>query len=154
MFLKKLTVAFLCAIVVSACTDSSSHKERITASMNQMEAAVQERDIRTFMDHIHESYSDREGRTRKEIRGLTQLQILRNKNLHIYKVIKKVDVLETVAEVIVFVAVAGQPIEDASSLIGIKAELLRFDLRWQLQDEDWQIVSADWRRIQAEDFLL
>ena len=151
---KKFFAVAVCITTLAACSESSNHEERITASMNEMEIAVQERDVRAFMDKIHTNYSDSDGRSWKEIRGLTQLQILRNKNLHIFKVVKNVNVQETTADVMVFVAVAGQPIADASSLAGLNAELLRFDLTWELQDDEWQVISADWRRIQAQDFLL
>ena len=57
------------------------------------------------------------------------------------------------AQVIFAVAMAGTPIESTESLIGLKADMHRFELNMVENDGDWLVKSAEWRRAKPDDFL-
>ena len=56
------------------------------------------------------------------------------------------------AQVDAFVALAGQPIRDATALPELRADLYRFDLRLRDEDGEWRVTSADWRPATLVDF--
>ena len=118
-----------------------------------MEQAIEQRNVDDFMDHINESYSDSQSRNRDDIRRIAQLHVLRNKNLHLFRHITSMDFVEDKsAQVVVLVALAGRPIDSVESLSSLKAELMKFHVRF-IFDQQWTVVSADWSRAGLNDFL-
>ena len=118
-----------------------------------MELAIEQRNIDDFMDHIDDSYSDNQSRNRDDIRSIAQLYVLRNKNLHLFRHVTSMDLVEDEsAQVVVLVALAGRPIDSVESLSSIKAELMKFRVSFVF-DQTWTAVSADWSRAGLDDFL-
>ena len=56
------------------------------------------------------------------------------------------------AEATAFVAMAGRPIPDAAALVGISADLYRFDFTLADEDGTWRVIAADWLPANREDF--
>jgi hypothetical protein len=52
----------------------------------------------------------------------------------------------------VLVALAGTPIHDPSALLGVRADLYRFDVRLRDEDGHWRVTSAEWQPASAADF--
>jgi hypothetical protein len=53
----------------------------------------------------------------------------------------------------VLVAMAGTPIADASALLGVRADLYRFDVKLREEDGDWRVTAAEWQPATAADFV-
>ena len=122
-------------------------------AIDQAQESAEIRDLGEFMAVISDDYRDDGDRGRKEIRALAQLQFIRNPKIHTLKRIKKLDLIDdTTAEVTVLVALAGRPIDTASALSGLRAELMQFELDFKLKDK-WQIVRASWQPAEIADFL-
>ena len=118
-----------------------------------MEESAQQRDIDALMDHVSPDYQDSDGRTREDIRKIAQIHFLRNRKLHIYKHVTQLDMVdETFAEVVVLVAIAGQPIKSVDSLANLRAELMQFKFTFQFDDR-WLMQSAEWSRAGISDFI-
>ena len=149
----KIIVAILLPCLLAACADDKSAEELFRQTLTEMEESAQQRDIDALMDHVSPDYQDSDGRTREDIRKIAQIHFLRNRKLHIYKHVTQLDMVdETFAQVIVLVAIAGQPIESVDALANLRAELMQFKVRFQF-DNRWLMQSAEWGRAGISDFL-
>ena len=136
-----------------ACGKSKSAEELFGETLVSMEQAIENRDIGAFMSHISDRYEDRQSRNKKDIKRIAQLHVLGNRNLHIYSHVTQMSVTDDrYAELIVFVALAGQPIDSVDALKNIRAELMRFRVSFEY-DEDWKATAAQWKRAGIGDFL-
>ena len=151
--LSRLLVIAACVVLTGACRRANSAEALFRDALEAMEQAIEDRDINEFMETISESYQDAQGRSRKDIRRIAQLHALRNRNLHIYRYATQMLVVdEQYANTVIFVALAGQPIESVESLASMRAELMRFEVSFEF-GEKWQVVSAQWKRAGINDFL-
>ena len=151
--LSRLVVIAACLVLPGACSSDKSAEALFRETLAAMEQAIEARDINEFMEYVSESYQDAQGRSRKDIRRIAQLHVLRNRNLHIYRHVTQLAVIdEQYANTVIFVALAGQPIESAESLASMRAELMRFEVSFEF-GEKWQAVSAQWKRAGINDFL-
>lgn len=146
-------LAFGCLMLAGCGGDPSSPEEQIQMTFDQIESAAEKREIGNLMDFVSESYLDEQSRTKKDVRAVVQLEFIRNPKIHVFKLLRDLTVSsDTTASANLLVAVAGRPIDNASALAGLRADLLRFEL--QLVDEGgWKIRSADWQWADASDFL-
>lgn len=141
----RLLLVLTATFLLAACGDGGeSPEDRLRSTIDALQQAAESRDVGDFMAHISEQYRDEDGRGHREIRALTQLQFLRNPQIHTFKVIQRIDLIgEERASVAVLAALAGSPIEGVSALSGLRAELMRFELDFE-RDGDWKITGARW----------
>jgi hypothetical protein len=149
-----LGLALVLPLWLAGCGGGGDSPEAmLRQSIDALQHAAEERSLSGFMAHISENYMDEGGRTRKDVRALAQLQFIRNPNIHTFKVVHDPTLTDDRnARVTVLAALAGRPIDGASALTGLRAELMRFDLDFVLEDS-WRITSARWSRAQPVDFL-
>lgn len=140
-------------MILSACSDERSVEEVFSETLMSMELAAQQKDVGEFMTFVSKIYSDSEGRSWHDIRRIAQIYFLRNKEIHIYKHITRLRFSnESTAEAVIFVALAGQPIDSVASISNIRAELMQFKVIFVF-DETWQIRSAQWKPAELSNFL-
>ena len=103
---------------------------------------------------ISEQYADERGRTRGDIVAVAMRYFLANKKIHLLTRIKEINVLsEKKALLVLYVAMSGQDVQGADSLLNMQADLYRFDLELVLEGRDWRIIRADWHSAIRDDFL-
>ncbi len=152
------SLGIVCLIVListglNGCGEDITPDELFRETLTTMETAVEKKDLSQFMEYISPQYQDSKSRNRDDIKNIARLHILRNRELHIYKHITQIDITnDQYAEAVILVAMAGQPIESAQSLIGLRADLMRFKVSFEF-DQVWRVQSAQWSRAGAEDFL-
>lgn len=140
-------------LALSACDSPPSSEQLFRQTLSDMETSIQQGDVSAFLEFIDESYTDSRGRTREDIRRIAQLHVLRNRNLHLYHHVTRLEFVEDEsADVNVLVALAGQPVASPASLANIRAELMQFDVQFDF-DQQWKVVSASWSRAGIDDFL-
>ena len=153
---KPLANSLLTALIVlllAGCSDEITPDSLLRQAIDQAQESAEARDLGEFMAVISDDYEDEGNRRWKDIRALAQLQFIRNPKIHTLKRITRLDLIDDdTAEVTVLVALAGRPIDDASALSGLRAELMQFELDFKLK-QDWQIVRASWQRAEITDFL-
>ena len=153
---RRIAFAWMAAclsIVVSACSGPKSPDELFGETLSAIEEAAENRELGDFMAHISQGYSDSRGRSHEDIRRIAQIHLLRNRNLHVFRHITQYDVRENdTASIVVLVALAAQPIENAAALASIRAELMQFKVDFEFED-DWKVVSAEWSQARPGDFL-
>ena len=142
-------------LLVSCWPEPGSPEGQLRAMFVKAERAVEEKDIGALKDLVSDHYADTRGHDKQSIIGLLKFYFFRHKSIHLLTQIRPASFPDsTLAEVTVFVAMAGQPISGAEQLAILRADLHRFD--FQLASEssgDWKVFRAEWRRAQLSDFL-
>lgn len=124
------------------------------ALLERAETAAEERDVAALREMISERYTDEQGRDEDALKALLAFHFLRNESVHLLWRSGEVTLPGAgLAEVTVFVAMAGRPIPAPEALAGMRADLFRFDFRFEEEmGSEWRLVRADWRRAGREDF--
>lgn len=146
-------MAVVSAICMQGCSADKSADELFRETLTLMEQAAQQKDVKAFMHHVSKNYQDSQARSWQDIRRIAQIYFLRNKTVHIYKHVTRLDIIDDSAEAIVLVAMAGQPIDSVESLINIRAELMRFKVQFEF-DGGWRVRWAEWKPAGPGDFGL
>jgi len=121
----------------------------------QAEAAAEERDLDAIKALISETYRDERGNSKQNVASLVNLYFLQNRSIHLLTRIDMLVVADSLqAEASVLVAMAGQPIGDASLLSLARAAVYRFDFTFAKEGEGhWKVMRATWKRAAADDFF-
>lgn len=129
--------------------------EAVRALIDAAGTAAEQRDYATLADLLAEQYTDDQGYDRESASRLMRLTLMRNRSLHVLHVLRDLQVVgpETVRAT-VLVAVAARPVDEVEQLLDLRAELLRFELRFVLvEGSRWQIDQAAWRPASVTEFL-
>jgi hypothetical protein len=124
--------------------------------VSAMEAAVELRSLDKVKEHVDSTYSDEwNGNRRAALRALL-FYFQGHQSIHLLTRISNIDLNDdaTGASVIVYVGMAGNPVEKSESLIDLNADLYRFDIKLVADGNDWLISSARWQRARVEDLKL
>ena len=138
-----------------ACApDANSPEERIRAVLAALEAGAEAKQASAMKQHVSEAYRDAQGNDKRAIAQLVAFHLLRNQSVYLLTRVRSVAIEapgQGSAEVLV--AMAGTPIAGPEALVGLRADLYRFDLRLAEEpDGDWRVRSAEWRRAAIDDF--
>lgn len=142
-------------LALAACSRQSSPEAEIRALVAQAQTAAEERDVRALRALIADDYADDRGLDRKAVENLIRLQVLRHQSVHLFVRIRGIEFPESDrALVSVAAAMAGRPVANAGELVGLNADLYRFDLEWVRRGGgEWQVRRADWEPARLDDFL-
>ena len=112
------------------------------------------RSLSQIVEYVSENYSDNNGRGLRDIKRAIQLQLMRHKTLYVFSVINDIKwVDDSSADVQITAAMAGQPIKSASLLTSIRADMIKFNVHFVLDDEIFKVQSAQWSWADPSDFL-
>ena len=112
---KRFACVLVLALFAAGCGDDTTSEQRFRETLAEMDRAAEDRELADFMDHVSEEYTDSQGRTWEDIRRLAQLHLLRNRNLHVYRHVTQLDLVEDEsARAVVLVALAGSPVKDTA----------------------------------------
>jgi hypothetical protein len=144
------------ALLLSACSDEpETPGQQIRALLTQAETAAEAKQLDEITYLIADDYRDSQGRDKKNVGRLLALYFFRNQSIYLLTRIRSIAFSEpdaTVADVSLFIALAGTPFPD--DLSGFRAQFLRLDLVLLQNDEgDWRVRQADWQRAEVQDFL-
>ena len=141
-------------LALAACSRQSSPEAEIRAAIARAQAAAEERNVRALRALIADDYADDRGLDRKAVENLIRLEVLRHQSVHLFVRIRGIEFPEPDrALVSVAAAMAGRPVANAGELVGLNADLYRFDLEWVRRGGEWQVRRADWKPARLDDFL-
>lgn len=150
-----LLVLIILLMGLNACgEDAKSPEAQLRERIATAEAAAEKRDLDTLRDMVAEQYDDDRGLDKRTVLQLLRGYFLRHRTIYLLTRIQNIDLPHPdQAQVTVFVAMAGQPIDTAQTLRSIRADFYRFDLVFEAKDQtDWQVTNASWRRAKLDDF--
>ncbi|OQX44245.1 MAG: hypothetical protein B0D83_00090 [Candidatus Sedimenticola endophacoides] len=143
----------LALLLVACSAEQTTPEERIRALVASAEAAAEARSAGDLGELLSEHYADARGRGRKELKRLALGYFLRHKSIHLLTQIERIELLdEERARVVLFVAMAGSPLEGVEQLLNLRADLHRFELDLVLEQAQWRVARAHWQRARAADF--
>lgn len=151
----RLVAVLIIPLLFAACGGEEDTPEaQVRRYLAEAEATVEARKITAIQGLISERYADSAKRTRQDLLRLIGGYFFRHKSIHLLSRIERLEISEEGrAEVVLYVAMAGSPIEGIEQLTAIRADLHRFEL---LLGQDnagvWQLLSAGWRRAMPGDF--
>ncbi len=150
-----VSIGVLYVIVLSGCSqDRDSPEQRIRNDLAALEQAAEKKDLGTLKRAILDSYSDNEGYDKNSVTQLIRLNFLRQQSIYLLTRIKSIELTDaTNANAVVYVAMAGRPLEDTGALVNLSTDLFRFEVALIEQSGQWKVVQAEWRRATADEFL-
>jgi len=139
--------------LLSGCGGSQDTPEdRVRDLIARGEQAAEARSLDYFKDTLSDDYTDAKGNTRKELLRLLTGYYLRNQSIHLWIRVTDVRVLDAgLAEATFYASMAGSPGDGLEQLLSLRADIYRFDLMIDLNNE--QILSAEWRRARGEELV-
>jgi hypothetical protein len=141
-------------LVLAACSrDADSPEAEIRALVAHAQTAAETRDVRGLRALVADDYADAQGHDRKAVENLIRLHVLRNQSIHLFTRIGDIAFPQTDrASVRVAMAMAGRPVANVGELVGVNADLYRFDLELIRRDGAWQVQRAAWEPARLDDF--
>ncbi len=147
----------LSLFLLSACNqETSTPEEQIRNVVSAMETAVEQRSLDSVKELIDAEYSDEwNGNRRAALRALL-FYFQGHQSIYLLTRISDIELNDdaTRASVTVYVGMAGNPVEQAESLISLNADLYRFDITLRTDGNEWLVSSAKWQRARVDDFGL
>lgn len=127
------------ALLVTSCGKEPTDEEKIEALIRDAAEKAEAKDIRGVMKHVSESYKDKQGNSRDQIRGLLFFYFQRYEKIGIFIRGTEIEVEgdNATAEVkLIFTGGAEIIPESGSGYI--------LDLKLKREDDDWLVVRAGW----------
>ena len=154
--IQKSVVIFITLILISCSSEKELTKEQILhQSIAEIESRFEERSLSKIVEYVSESYKDETDRNLKDIKRAIQIQLMRHKSLYVFSVVKNIEWTgDKLATVEIAAAMGGKPIESASILTSVRADMVKFTVDFALEDEVYKVQSAIWRRADPSDFIL
>ena len=141
-------------ILLAGCSEPDSPEQRIRQLIADGESAVEDRSLSDLRTLISEDYLDGNKRTRQDLTRVLAGYFLRHKSIHLLVQIHEILVEEPDrARAVIYVAMAGRPLGDASQLSLVHANLYRFELQLSEVEGDWRVAGGAWRKAVSGDFL-
>jgi hypothetical protein len=142
------SMVIIIALTTVGCTDQQtlSDEDKIRATLNAMEIAAEERSLSSMIEHVSSSYRDFKGNDYKEIKGLLQLQLIRNQSINIFSNIRELDVIGDSATVEMSVAMASRGVDLSSEANRLRADTHQFSILLVREKPNWKIQSVSWQR--------
>ena len=156
---KTILVSFLTIISLSLFSCSSDEKlskdQLLYQSIAEIESRFEQRKLGLIVEYVSENYKDDTGRTLRDIKRAIQMQLMRHKSLYVFSSIKEVQWSEdnNNAKVEIAAAMGGKPIQSASILTSVRADMIKFTVDFILEDEVYKIKAATWTWADPSDFL-
>jgi hypothetical protein len=149
-------IALTLLMLLTACSSGKDDPETVLrAVIAAGEQAVEAHDLSDAMALVDQTYSDDHGNGRPQLRGRLAGYFLRHPSITIISKIDRIKLLgDDQAKVLLYAGLAGSAAEAAAPLSGWRANLLRFELSFRLdQADEWRLTHAAWRQATREDFI-
>jgi hypothetical protein len=152
LFIYSLIIGISC--IFTACSDEKSPEDQVNEYIESAKTAAQERSLGDFKALISDHFKGKNGYQKRDLSGLATGYFFQNKNIYLLTKTKSIYFpTPDQAEVQLVVAMAGQPINDAASLVSFRARIYAFDLVLNRQDEKWLLENARWSPANSKDLF-
>ena len=151
------SLSFLVAfLLLASCTgEVLTYRQELELVLDDIRKEIRDKNVAALMDRIDTDYLDEAGRRRREILLLMQFRFRQHQAIYFLDRVGELTIDdEPQARVRLAVAVAGRPIESIDGLVGLRADLFEFTVKFKRYDDrDWRVRAITWQRIGIEDFF-
>lgn len=150
--IKWLSVSLL--LLTSCSQDTNSPEQQIQSVISAMEAAVEQRSLDSVNELVSSDYKDEwNGSRRAALRSL-MIYFQGHQSIHLLTRTSDIQITEDGkrASAVVYVGMAGKPVEESEVLIDMNADLYRFDVDLLADGDEWRVSSARWQPARPENF--
>lgn len=135
-------------LALAACGEPPSEpEEELRAWVAAGVEAAENKERRSLVGMISESYADGRGNERSDIENLLRVYFLRQNKIGLLPNIEEITVYgDTAAELVLTVGMAGTN----DGVLGFSADAYRFELELEKDGDDWQLIAARWGELGDE----
>lgn len=143
----------LCLTVTGACSKPETPEARVRAAIAAAVQAAEANDTAGVLTIVSPRYADDAGRDHRAVQALLRLYLLRHRPLYLYTRVPMVAFArDDRAEAVVYAAMAGTRVDAPAELARLSASLYRFDLTFELEQDEWRLRAAAWRPAELSEF--
>lgn len=131
-------------VLIAACSEPPPAEQRILATIDAMEIAIEEGEVDDFMDPIAEDFiAGNSGLDRRMLGLLVRRERMARDRISVSRYDTEVELsIDETRATASFRALAT----GGSGLLPDEGELWRFETGWRLDEDDWMLISAEWQR--------
>lgn len=146
-------LCLLAALLLAGCGgEAPSTEARLRAVVDRLETAVEAGSVSDAAALLHPKYRDQRHAGRREATAALFAYLRRHRQIHLFTLVRELAVVPDgiTADMVVYVAMGGIPLESLDAVISVKADLYRFEMRLERLDDDWLVRKSAWRRVGLE----
>lgn len=143
----RVTAVGMLLAMLSACEPPTDAETALREWVARGEAAAHREDRRELLSMISPAYADARGNSRDEIDRMLRLLFLRQDDIRVVTHIEAINLYgETAADMTLTTGMAGSD----DSLLGMRAEAVRFEFELEHDGTDWLLAGARWGELGEE----
>lgn len=143
----RVTAIGILFAMLGGCAPPTDAETALREWVARGEAAANREDRRELMDMISPAYADARGNSRDEIDRMLRLLFLRQDSVKVVTHIEAIELHgETAADMTLTTGMAGGD----DSLLGFRAEAVRFAFELEHDGSDWLLTGARWGELGEE----
>ena len=136
-----LCLGLLCLCLQACGGPAGGPEDAIRSWVSNGHEAAEQKDRRVLVKMISPKYKDGRGNSRDDIESLFRLYFLRQNKVALITSIEELDVYgDSAARLVLAVGLAGTN----DNVFGFSADAYRFEMDFELDDDDWLLMSARW----------
>ena len=135
-------------LLLTACSDDTGTPEQqIRQLLADVETAVQQRSLDQVKPLVSAEYSDQWNGSRSAALRSLMFYFQGHQSIHLLTRVTEIQLAEDQqqARVIVYVGMAGKPVDNAQQLLALNADVYRFDIDLVADGKEWLVSSAQWQ---------
>lgn len=136
-------------LLLAGCADPpATPEQQVRAVIDAMEQAVEAGSVRQASELMHPQYADDWHANRAAAMRTLLGYLRRHREIHLFTLVKAVEFTarEDAATAMVYVAMTAVPVDSVETLVSLKADLYRFDVKLVRADDAWRIGYSRWKR--------
>ncbi len=138
---RTICTGLVCVWLTACGGPAEGPEEAIRSWVRQGQEHTEARDRRKLVNMISPAYTDARGNSRDDIENLFRLYFLRQNKVALITRIEELSVFgDSAAELVLAVGMAGTN----DGTFGFSADAYRFEMQFELQDDEWLLTSAWW----------
>ena len=151
-----ITLTIPCLILVLGCSQEESNPvTEIKSTLAAIEEAAEERSISGVSEYLAANYQDKFHRNSQAVKRSLLGYFHRHRSIYLFSNIKQItlnEAIENRAMATVHVAMTGTQVDSEEALLLLKANVYRFDLELEKQEDQWLVKTSSWKRIKLTEF--
>lgn len=141
-------------VLALGCGDPADPESRLRQRLEEIERAVEARDLGDVKEHISEGFHDDTGRDKRELTRFLAGILLRYQNIHLATRVRELEIGPAgEGHVEMIAALASGSVASASDLAQLRGDVYRFEFSFVEEDGEWRLAHARWRLAKAADLF-